>query len=149
MIERTLLPTLLTVLAEAPAVCLVGPRQVGKTTLALEVARKLGGHYLDLESEVDRAKLSEGEAYLSRHLHQDVALDEVHRTPELSPVLRVRIDRLRQRAGQPDGTFCWALRRWWRSLPAKGSRWPRFRCCGYNGHYAPGGVRLGVFKWLF
>lgn len=97
MIERTLLPTLLTVLAEAPAVCLVGPRQVGKTTLALEVARKLGGHYLDLESEVDQAKLSEGEAYLSRHLQLLVVLDEAHRTPELSPVLRVLIDRARRK----------------------------------------------------
>lgn len=111
--ERTLLPTLLTVLAETPAVCLVGPRQVGKTTLALEVARKPGGHYLDLESEVDRAKLSEGEAYLSRHLHRLVVLEEAHRTQELSPVLRVRIDRLRQRAGQPGGTSCWARRRRW------------------------------------
>lgn len=50
-------------LGEAPAVCLLGPRQVGKTTLALEVAQRLGAQYLDLESERDRAKLTEPEAY--------------------------------------------------------------------------------------
>lgn len=76
--------------------CLVGPRQVGKTTLALEVARRLQGHDLDLESEVGRATLAEPEAYLARHLHRLVILDEVHRVAELFPALRVLIDRARQ-----------------------------------------------------
>ncbi len=96
MIERSLLPKLLSALAEAPAVCLLGPRQVGKTTLALAVAERLGGHYMDLESEVDRAKLSDAEAYLAMHLDKLVILDEVHRTPNLFLVLRGLIDRARR-----------------------------------------------------
>ena len=58
MIKRELSRTVLSALSEAPAVCLVGPRQAGKTTLALEVAADIGGQYLDLESETDRAKLA-------------------------------------------------------------------------------------------
>jgi predicted AAA+ superfamily ATPase len=42
----------------SPAVALLGPRQVGKTTLAREVARDIPHIYLDLESERDRSKLA-------------------------------------------------------------------------------------------
>lgn len=104
MIERQLLQPLLEALAEAPAVCLLGPRQAGKTTLALEAAARLGGLYLDLESEQDRAKLAEPEAYLARHLDTLVILDEVHRTPGLFPVLRGLIDRSR-RSGRRKGLY--------------------------------------------
>jgi predicted AAA+ superfamily ATPase len=58
--------------------------------------------YLDLDSEQDRAKLQEPEAYLSRHLDKLVILDEVHRVPGLFPVLRGLIDRAR-RAGTRTG----------------------------------------------
>lgn len=58
MIPRRLLPALVDALAESPAVALLGPRQVGKTTLALEIAKTRSAVYLDLESEADRAKLS-------------------------------------------------------------------------------------------
>jgi hypothetical protein len=91
-------------LREAPAVCLLGPRQAGKTTLALEIGKRLGGLYLDLESEQDRTKLAEPEAYLERHLDKLVILDEVHRTPNLFPVLRGLIDRAR-RNGQGNGRY--------------------------------------------
>lgn len=82
----------------------MGPRQAGKTTLALEVGKRLGGLYLDLESELDRAKLAEPEAYLERHLDKLVILDEVHRTPNLFPILRGLIDRAR-RTGQGHGQY--------------------------------------------
>jgi predicted AAA+ superfamily ATPase len=59
MIKRELSCAVLSALSEAPAVGLVGPRQTGKTTLALEVAADIGGQYLDLESETDRAKLAD------------------------------------------------------------------------------------------
>lgn len=88
MIERTLMASLLEALMEAPAVCLIGLRQVGKTTLALATRERLGGHYLDLESEADRAKLAEPEAHPSRHLDTLVVLDEVQRTPRLFASLR-------------------------------------------------------------
>jgi predicted AAA+ superfamily ATPase len=57
MITRLLYPKLSEALAYSPAVALLGPRQVGKTTLALEVGKTFNALYLDLESEQDRAKL--------------------------------------------------------------------------------------------
>lgn len=96
MIQRQLFDSLVRALNEAPAVCLLGPRQVGKTTLALSLAEKLGALYLDLESERDRAKLTEPEMYLEKHLDKLVILDEVHRTPDLFPILRGLIDRGRR-----------------------------------------------------
>jgi hypothetical protein len=90
-------------LAQAPAVALLGPRQVGKTTLALEVGQRFNAHYLDLESEQDRAKLVQTELYLADHQDKLVILDEVHRAPGLFPILRGMIDRARRQgrlAGQ-------------------------------------------------
>ncbi len=79
-----------------PAVVLLGPRQVGKTTLALQLAAERPSIYLDLESERDRARL--GEPELSLPLWQDrlVILDEVHRVPSLFPSLRGLIDEARR-----------------------------------------------------
>jgi hypothetical protein len=82
-------------LDEAPAVVLLGPRQAGKTTLSLALAKPRGALYLDLESEQDRAKLAEPELYLADHLGKLVILDEIHRAPGLFPVLRGLIDRAR------------------------------------------------------
>lgn len=76
---------------------LTGPRQAGKTTLALEVAQRREALYLDLESEADRAKLSAPELYLEAHLGRLVILDEVHRMPGLFPLLRSLVDRARRR----------------------------------------------------
>ena len=59
MLQRHLLPLLADEVQHSPAVALLGPRQVGKTTLALEVASTLPSIYLDLESERDRAKLAQ------------------------------------------------------------------------------------------
>ena len=84
-------------------VALLGPRQAGKTTLALEVAKSLSSVYLDLESEHDLAKLAQPELYLADHLDKLVILDEVHRSPGLFPVLRGLIDQARRdgkRAGR-------------------------------------------------
>ena len=103
MFSRRLLPQLTEELQHAPAVALLGPRQSGKTTLALEVAKTLPSIYLDLESERDRAKLAQAELYLTDHLDKLVILDEVHRAPGLFPVLRGLIDQARRngkRAGQ-------------------------------------------------
>ena len=103
MFSRRLLPQLTKELQHAPAVALLGPRQSGKTTLALEVAKTLPSIYLDLESERDRAKLAQAELYLTDHLDKLVILDEVHRAPGLFPVLRGLIDQARRngkRAGQ-------------------------------------------------
>jgi len=96
MIKRSLFPQLVDAIENYPAVGLLGPRQVGKTTLALEAGRGFDAHYLDLESEQDRAKLSQPELYLADHQDKLVILDEVHRAPGLFPVLRGLIDQARR-----------------------------------------------------
>jgi uncharacterized protein len=87
-----------------PAVALLGPRQVGKTTLAHEISKNQGGHYLDLENPADRSKLEDPLLYLSGFENKLVILDEVHRIPELFQVLRGLIDRGRQK-GIRNGRF--------------------------------------------
>jgi predicted AAA+ superfamily ATPase len=97
MISRLLQPKLADAIAHSPAVALLGTRQVGKTTLALEVGKSYHALYLDLESEQDRAKLAQPELY------KLVILDEIHRAPNLFPVLRGLIDQGRRngrKAGQ-------------------------------------------------
>lgn len=104
MIPRRLLPALTSALDEVPAVALLGPRQAGKTTLALEVAARRPAVYLDLESETDRAKLSEPELYLAQHEDVLVILDEVQRAPQLFRSLRGLIDAGRRR-GRGKGRY--------------------------------------------
>ena len=91
-------------LSRAPAVVLTGPRQVGKTTVALELARQRGAAYLDLERPRDRAKLSDIEQYCERNADRLVVLDEIHRVPGLFEPLRGIIDR-RRREGRRVGHF--------------------------------------------
>ena len=104
MISRRSGSQLESLLEENPAVALLGPRQVGKTTLALEIARAVDSVYLDLESPADRARLSDAELYLSDHEDRLVILDEVHRVPDLFQSLRGLIDRGRGR-GRRAGRF--------------------------------------------
>ena len=91
-------------LAESPALALLGPRQVGKTTLAIEIGETRPSIYLDLESDADRARLPEPELYLAAHEDKLVILDEVHRMPDLFQILRGIIDRGR-RKGLRTGRF--------------------------------------------
>lgn len=104
MISRLLYPKLSEALGYSPAVALLGPRQVGKTTLALEVGQTVNAIYLDLESEQDLAKLAQPELYLADHQDRLVIIDEVHRLPGLFPVLRGLIDQGR-RAGLRTGRY--------------------------------------------
>ncbi len=104
MISRAIYQTLQEALSETPAVCLLGPRQTGKTTLALAIQEQWNAIYLDLESERDLSKLKEAELFLEGHLDRLVILDEVHRAPGLFPVLRGLIDRSR-RGGPANGRY--------------------------------------------
>ncbi|GMQ82049.1 MAG: ATP-binding protein [Rhodothermia bacterium] len=80
------------VLSNFPAVAVLGPRQVGKTTLAREIASDRESIYLDLESTPDLSRLSEPELYLRLNENRLVVLDEIHRVPEIFRVLRGLID---------------------------------------------------------
>ena len=104
MIARRIRPAIETLLGQSPAVVLTGPRQVGKTTLALNLAELRPSTYLDLESEADRARLSEPELYLADHEDELLVLDEIQRLPGLFEALRGTIDRGR-RAGKGTGRF--------------------------------------------
>lgn len=86
------------------AVGLIGPRQVGKTTLALEIAASRDALYLDLQSSTDRAKLVDPNLFLGEYEDRLVVLDEIHRAPELYRDLRGLIDRGRRR-GRRNGRF--------------------------------------------
>jgi uncharacterized protein len=104
MITRRATPELATLLGQSPAVVLSGPRQVGKTTLALELAEERPASYLDLESPADRARLAEPELYFADHADELLILDEIQRLPGLFEVLRGVIDRAR-REGDANGRF--------------------------------------------
>ena len=91
-------------LGRQAAVALIGPRQVGKTTLALEIMDDQDALYLDLESSVDRSKLTDPILFLSEHENQLVILDEIHRVPEIFSDLRGLIDQGR-RHGNRTGRF--------------------------------------------
>src|SRR5208283_3138887 len=104
MISRRLTPHLNELLRHSPAVVLLGPRQAGKTTLALEIGAQTASIYLDLEDENDRVKLANPSQYLADHAGELVILDEVHRVPELFQQLRGIIDRGR-RQGKANGRF--------------------------------------------
>src|SRR5712692_1058205 len=104
MLFRRLSARLNHLLRHSPAVVLLGPRQAGKTTLALEIGEEQASVYLDLEDEDERAKLSNPARYLADHESELVILDEVHRVPELFQRLRGIIDRGRRR-GKANGRF--------------------------------------------
>ena len=104
MIKRRIAPEVARSLADAPAVALIGPRQVGKTTLALEVAEDRPAVYLDLESEPDRSRIGSPLLYFADHADELVVLDEIHRAPGLFEALRGAIDAGR-REGKGTGRF--------------------------------------------
>jgi predicted AAA+ superfamily ATPase len=99
-IERRIKSRIRAALNRFPAVAILGPRQVGKTTLALSLAEETGEQavYLDLELPSDRAKLTDPEIYLSEHDGHLVIMDEIHRIPGIFQTLRSIIDRRRKKA---------------------------------------------------
>ncbi|SEW26779.1 hypothetical protein SAMN05428988_3795 [Chitinophaga sp. YR573] len=106
MIERKAKAEIIQLLEEFSAVGVLGPRQVGKTTLAEAIASsfELKHIYLDLESPSDQAKLNEPESYFELHKGKLIVLDEIQRVPELFQILRGVIDRQR-REGHKTGQF--------------------------------------------
>ena len=82
----------------------MGPRQVGKTTLALQIGEARGALYLDLEDRDDRARLANPALFFGSVEERLVILDEIHRMPELFQTLRGVIDSGR-RKGKGRGRF--------------------------------------------
>lgn len=104
MIKRSIYQSVIQALKRQAAVALIGPRQVGKTTLALDIAEERDAVYLDLEAMPDREKLSNASLFLTHNEDKLVILDEIHRMPEIFQTLRGLIDQGR-RKGLKTGRF--------------------------------------------
>ncbi|MAQ85422.1 MAG: ATPase [Maritimibacter sp.] len=104
MITRTHLKRLTQALDAQAGVVLLGPRQVGKTTLAQDIAEARDAVYLDMERSADRQILEEPDLYLDDQMGKLVVIDEVQLMPGLFGALRGQIDR-RRRAGYRTGQF--------------------------------------------
>ncbi|MHB1198742.1 MAG: ATP-binding protein [Polaromonas sp.] len=104
MLIRKVLNTVRQALACQASVALVGPRQVGKTTLALQIGEEQNALYLDLEDIQERDKLNNAAVFLAAYEDRLVILDEIHRVPDLFLTLRGLIDQGRRR-GQRTGRF--------------------------------------------
>jgi len=91
---------MLEILGFFPVVAIVGPRQVGKTTLAKDLLSRMGRDavYLDLENPEDTAKLTDPVLFFKANVDRCVVLDEIQRMPQLFPVLRSMVDMQRQPA---------------------------------------------------
>lgn len=106
MIVRDIQEKLKKALQTMPVVALLGPRQVGKTTLALYVSTLIQKKttYLDLESDEDFNKLTDAEAYLKRFSDELLVIDEVQRKPDLFRIIRGIVDE-RKRNGERAAHF--------------------------------------------
>lgn len=103
MIKRNLENKVRSALEENSSVALMGPRQVGKTTLALDIADTIPSVYLDLENRLDLQKTKDIKAFHRENSDKLIILDEVQRLPEIFAPIRGLIDKERRkgnRAGQ-------------------------------------------------
>jgi hypothetical protein len=96
-IYRKITEELIGQINQFPVVGIIGPRQVGKTTLAKELMESIDREciYLDLELPSDQNKLSEPQLFLEQHFNRCVILDEIQRMPHIFPVLRGLVDKHR------------------------------------------------------
>lgn len=104
MIKRRLEKTVQQALQRSPSAALMGPRQIGKTTIALNIAETTPSVYLDLESNLDLEKVRDIESFHAANRDKLIILDEVQRLPEVFAPLRGIIDRER-RKGNKTGQF--------------------------------------------
>lgn len=104
MIQRRLEDIIKEALLRSPSVALMGPRQVGKTTIALNISETVPSLYLDLESRLDLEKVRDIAAFHADNSDKLIILDEIQRLPEVFAPLRGIIDRER-RKGNKTGQF--------------------------------------------
>jgi len=104
MIARRIENKLIAALERSPSVVLLGPRQVGKTTIALNIFETVPAIYLDLENSIDLEKVSDVYAFQAENTGKLIILDEVQRLPEIFAPLRGIIDKER-RKGNRSGQF--------------------------------------------
>jgi len=98
VVERNLHKEIITLLRQFPAVAILGARQVGKTTLAKQIAesRNKPSLYLDLENPLDVRRLADPYSFLTDNDDKCIIIDEVQTIPSLFAVLRSVIDKKRR-----------------------------------------------------
>jgi len=97
MIKRIIQKEVENSLSTFPVVCILGPRQVGKTTLAKEIQKNISPSvYIDLELPSDYNKLNEPEFYLSEQKNKLIIIDEIQQKPELFSIIRALVDQNRK-----------------------------------------------------
>lgn len=98
MIARRIYADIKDSLSYFPIVAIIGPRQVGKTTLAKQIMIESAKPtlYLDLELYSDLFKLNDAELFLSQHSEKLIVIDEVQNKKELYPLLRALVDQTRE-----------------------------------------------------
>ena len=104
MIQRRLENKIRESLQRSPSVALMGPRQVGKTTIALNISENIPSIYLDLENMLDLERVRDITAFHEENREKLIILDEVQRKPEMFASLRGIIDKER-RKGNKAGQF--------------------------------------------
>ena len=97
MFDRALSSAIQSCLSIFPAVAVLGPRQVGKTTLIKSLLSHAAKEvlYLDLEYFADQRRLQQPDLFFQANQDKLVVLDEIQRMPELFPLLRSMIDQHR------------------------------------------------------
>ncbi len=104
MLDRIIEHKIREALERSPSVVLTGPRQIGKTTLAISISKTIPSVYLDLEDRLDLEKVRDIAAFHSENKDKLIILDEVQRLPEIFAQLRGLIDKQR-RKGNKTGLF--------------------------------------------
>ncbi|MEL6821480.1 MAG: AAA family ATPase, partial [Calditrichota bacterium] len=104
MIKRRIEHKLIKALSRSSSVALLGPRQVGKTTLALSLGESTKAVYLDLENPQDLQKVGDIATFHKMNRDKLIILDEVQRLPEIFQQIRGIIDQERYR-GNKTGIF--------------------------------------------
>ncbi len=97
MIKRNSEKSVTELIRYFPCVALVGPRQVGKTTLVKQIIKEVTEYiYLDLENPTDYDRLNDAAAFFNQFENKSFVIDEIQRRKELFPLLRSIIDKNRK-----------------------------------------------------
>ena len=104
MIKRRFQENIVKALKKNPSVALMGPRQVGKTTLSIAISKALPSVYLDMEDNLDLEKVKDITAFHNANRDKLIILDEIQRVPDIFTQIRSIIDRER-RKGNKTGLF--------------------------------------------
>jgi len=92
MIQRNVERAIQSAMADTPVVLLNGARQTGKTTLARAIAERTGAHYLTLDDSTTLALAAGDPSGFIRNLTGPVVIDEIQRSPDLFPAIKIAVD---------------------------------------------------------